>query len=68
MTEPDDATEAEEAREATKEHVADRGPTPEEEADADSNTLDESVAKSYKAADERGANIKGEGQIVPDGD
>jgi len=44
-------------------HQADRMPTPEEEAAVEKNTLDPEVAKSYEDAIERGANVKGEGEI-----
>jgi len=44
-------------------HTADRLPTPEEEAAADSNELDPAVAEAYEKAMERGANVKGEGEI-----
>jgi hypothetical protein len=44
-------------------HVADRMPTPEEEAAAERNQLDPEVAKAYEEAAERGANVKGEGEI-----
>lgn len=44
-------------------HGADRMPTPEEEAAAERNTLDPEVAKAYEEAAERGANVKGEGEI-----
>ncbi|MCD9622711.1 hypothetical protein [Rhabdothermincola salaria] len=44
-------------------HKADRMPTPEEERLAESQELDPEVAESYKEAAERGANVKGEGEI-----
>jgi len=44
-------------------HAADRAPTPEEEAAAERNELDPQVAKAYEEAAERGANVKGEGEI-----
>ena len=43
--------------------VADRAPTDEEAAAADTNTLDPHVAESHREANERGANVRGEGQI-----
>ena len=42
---------------------ADREPTADEEAAAPSGPVSDEVADSYKEAMERGANIKGEGQI-----
>ena len=62
-TVPNAATEQEEEIEA---HVsADPGPepTPQEEALADSNSLDPAVARSEKEFNELGANVKGEGQL-----
>ena len=44
-------------------HRADRMPTPAEEAAADGNQLDPDVAEAYEEAMERGANVKGEGEI-----
>lgn len=44
-------------------HGADRMPTPEEEAAAERNQLDPDVAEAYEEAIERGANVKGEGEI-----
>jgi hypothetical protein len=44
-------------------HAADRPPTPDEEAAAERNGLDPSVAASYEDAMATGANIKGEGEI-----
>jgi hypothetical protein len=59
-----DATRAEEEREAAEKPDPGRGPTPEEAAAADrSKDLDEGVAQAEKEANERGANVKGEGQI-----
>ena len=62
-TSPSDATTAEEEREAASSHDADRPPTDEELAAIEGDQLDEKVADSYKDAMERGANVKGEGQI-----
>jgi hypothetical protein len=61
--EVDEATEAEEAREANASHTADRPPTPEEEAAAESNTLDPEVSEHEKEMGKIGADIKGEGEI-----
>lgn len=60
---PSDATVAEEDREAASSHDADRPPTDEELAAIEGAKLDEKVAESHKQANERGANVKGEGQI-----
>jgi hypothetical protein len=59
----DEATKAEEAREATAAHTADRPPTAEEEALAEGNTLDPEVSEHEKEMDKIGAEIKGEGEI-----
>lgn len=50
-------------RDATAQHDADRPPTPEEAAKAEEFALDPKTAKAYDEALERGANVKGEGQI-----
>ena len=44
-------------------HEADRAPTPEEETAAEQGHLDPAVAEAFEGAMERGANVKGEGQI-----
>jgi hypothetical protein len=62
-TSPSDATTAEEGREAASKHDADRPPTDEELAAIKGDGVDKEVADSYKDAMERGANVKGEGQI-----
>jgi hypothetical protein len=62
-TDLDPATTAEDERDARADHVADRPPTAEEEAAAERNPLDPAVAEAYEEAIERGANVKGEGQI-----
>ena len=49
-------------RDAEASHDADRMPTPEEEEAAPTETSPE-TAKAYEEALERGANVKGEGQI-----
>jgi hypothetical protein len=64
-TEPDDATLAEDEKDAKAAHTADRRPTPTEEELADESTLDESVAEHHHDANVRGAGVKGEGEIVP---
>ncbi len=59
-----DATRAEEEKEAAEKPDPGRGPTPEEEAAADrSRHLEPGVAEAEKEANERGANVKGEGQV-----
>ena len=62
-----DATTADTVRADEKDadaaHRADRMPTPEEEAAADRNQLDPDVAEAYEEAIERGADVKGEGEI-----
>ena len=68
MPEPDITDETVEAdeRDATAAHRADREPTPEEEAAADGHgEVSPESAAAYKEAIERGANVKGEGQIDP---
>ncbi|HTU38866.1 MAG TPA: hypothetical protein VMF35_12785 [Acidimicrobiales bacterium] len=59
----EDATRAEEEQEAGAAHTADRPPTAEEEAAADSNTLEPGVAEHEREMDRRGADVKGEGEI-----
>jgi hypothetical protein len=59
----DEATKAEEAREATAAHTADRPPTAEEEAAAEGNTLDPEVSEHEKEMGKIGAEVKGEGEI-----
>ena len=63
-TTPDRDSIAEDRKDANAAHEADRPPTEEEEAAAErSGPVDPHVAESYKEANERGANIEGEGQI-----
>lgn len=59
----DPETTAVDRDDAKAEHEADRAPTPEEERLAEEQELDPKVAEAYEAANERGANVKGEGQI-----
>jgi hypothetical protein len=49
-------------RDAAAAHDPDRPPTPEEEAAAPSEA-DPGVSRAYEEANQRGANVKGEGQI-----
>jgi hypothetical protein len=65
-TTPDEGTVRADERDATKEHSADRPPTEEEAEDAEQLELDPKTAEAYREATERGANVKGEGQIEPD--
>jgi hypothetical protein len=59
-----DAPVSEEEREAQDRADAGRPPTPEEEAAADrSKDAAAGVEKPYRDMTERGANVKGEGQI-----
>ncbi|MDQ6696855.1 MAG: hypothetical protein M3Z46_05295 [Actinomycetota bacterium] len=59
-----DETKAEEEREAEEQSDAGRGPNAEEEAAADrSKDSAEGVEEPYREMTERGANVKGEGQI-----
>ncbi len=58
-----DATRAEEAREADAPHTADRPPTPDEEAAAEGNTLDPGVSEHEQEMGKIGAEVKGEGEI-----
>jgi hypothetical protein len=66
MTDPDATspeTVAADEADAHAAHRADRMPTPEEEAAAEGNEVDPSVAEAYEQSMERGANVEGEGQI-----
>jgi hypothetical protein len=68
-TEPDEATISEQKSEAGAAHVADRLPTPEEEAAAEAKYAESDdqerrdVAAHEREMDELGANAKGEGRI-----
>ena len=63
-TTPDDQTRAEDERDAQAAHGADRAPTPEEEREAEKNPpVAPESAQAYEEALERGASVKGEGQI-----
>jgi hypothetical protein len=67
-TEPDKKTEKDELVEAGKAHVADRGPTAEEERLADESRERyaddaDSVAEHERSMGETGADEKGEGRI-----
>ena len=62
---PDGGTVKADRRDAAADHQADRMPTPEEERLADEQPLDPDVAEAYESALERGASVKGEGEIAP---
>jgi hypothetical protein len=62
-TNVDDATREEERREAGLTSSAGRGPTPDEERAAERNDVDPNVARENKEAVERGAHVRGEGEI-----
>jgi hypothetical protein len=62
---PNEATVEADERDSRARHDPDRAATPTEEADAARNALDPATANAYEAAIERGANVKGEGQIDP---
>ena len=54
-TRPSDVTRAEESRESSKAHDAGREPTPEEEAAAESNSVNPDAREANKEMNERGA-------------
>ena len=61
---PDDATREAERRDAHAEHAPDRAPTADEDKAApDRDDLKEGVAENYEEMAERGANVKGEGEV-----
>lgn len=62
-TRPTDETREEEETEARHGHEPDRPPTPDEEAAAEQQSLDPSVAEHEKEMQERGARQKGEGRL-----
>lgn len=62
---PDGDTVQADRRDAAAGHEPDRMPTPDEERLADEHPLDPDVAEAYEEALERGANVKGEGEITP---
>jgi hypothetical protein len=61
--EVDETTRVEELLEASVAHSADRPPTEEEEAAADSNVPDPEVAEHEREMGKIGAEVKGEGEI-----
>jgi hypothetical protein len=62
-TKPSPETRAAERDETNAPHDADRAPTPDEEAVAETLELDPEVVKNEKEMAERGAKQKGEGRI-----
>jgi hypothetical protein len=62
-TRPNDETRATEREDAERTAGADRAPTPDEEAEAESRSLDPDVAEHEREMAERGANQKGEGRL-----
>jgi len=58
-----DETRAEEDREGGAGHIAGRGPSPQEERDADEVSLDLGVAENYADMTRRGVEERGEGRI-----
>ena len=64
---PDGGTVDADREDAAAPHDPDRPPTPDEERIADEQELDPEVARSYEEAMERGAHVRGEGEIAPPG-
>jgi hypothetical protein len=62
-TRPSDETRAAERDEAQQRAGADREPTPEEEARAESHPLSPGVSEHEREMTERGAKQKGEGRL-----
>lgn len=65
---PDEATVAEDEREASRSHVADRAPTADEAKAADQSRERfaedaEDVARNEESMAKRGSEVKGEGEI-----
>ena len=58
-----DATRAEEEREAKAAHTADRPPTEQEAAAAERNRLEPEVAEHEREMGKIGAEVKGEGEV-----
>jgi hypothetical protein len=58
-----DETRAAEARDAARVHAPDRPPSPDEEARAEEQHVDENVRAHYEDMAERGANQRGEGRV-----
>ncbi|HVA75193.1 MAG TPA: hypothetical protein VNF71_11585 [Acidimicrobiales bacterium] len=63
-SQPSEATREAERREARAEHTPDRAPTADEEKVAPGRAdLKEGVAENFEDMAERGANVKGEGEV-----
>jgi hypothetical protein len=62
-TRPSDDTRAAEREDAQRRAGADREPTPEEDARAESRELDPEVSEHEREMADRGVNQKGEGRI-----
>jgi hypothetical protein len=63
----DEATHQAEAADAMHGHGADREPTEDEEIAAErGSSMSPDVSEPYEEALHRGADVKGEGQILPD--
>lgn len=61
---PSEATREAERREAQAEHAPDRAPTANEERSAPKRgDLKDGVAENFEEMAERGANVKGEGEV-----
>ena len=61
---PSEATREAERREAQADHVPDRAPTANEARSApEREDLAEGVAENFEEMAERGANVKGEGEV-----
>ena len=58
-----DATHEADRRDSEVKAHADRPPTPEEEREAEKNTLEPDEARTIEEQYERGANAKGEGRV-----
>lgn len=69
-TQPEESTHEAEARQASREHVADRSPTSDEEAAAERALRDPAlsgdqsdVGRHYREMAERGSHQEGEGRV-----
>jgi hypothetical protein len=62
-TNPSRETRAEEAEQARRDHTADRPPTPDEEAAAETNEVSDEARQGYQEMAERGAHQEGEGRL-----
>ena len=64
MSRPSEATREAERQEAQAEHAPDREPTANEERSApERDDLEEGVAENFEEMAERGAKVKGEGEV-----